>query len=319
MGAGQTTCSFIRLSHTQRMSGRRLPPLHAIRAFEAAARHLSMTRAADELAVTPGAVSRHIRGLEERLEQTLFVRHATGLTLTAAGEALAEAARDGLDRIADAVSGIRHRRFRRLTVGVYGFFASRVLLPLWPDLVAAHPDLAVDLHTSLDPLDLLPGRYDAVVAVSDTAPRTGLVKHPLLPIATVPVCAPGWLENGPPDFAAVPLLHARPRPEDWRRWLDEAGLKHVGIPGGSSFESIGLAIDAAAAGLGFAMAIEALLAPDLERGAIAVAHPAVRRTRRHFVLQYETRLAGDPALATLADWLRDRVAGRAGFRADAPG
>lgn len=290
------------------MSGRRLPPLHAIRAFEAAARHLSMTHAADELAVTPGAVSRHIRALEEHLEQVLFVRHASGLTLTAAGEALAEAARDGLDRIADAARGIRLRRFRRLTVGVYGFFASRMLLPLWPDLAAAHPDLAVDLHTSLDPLDLLPGRYDAVIAVSDTAPRSGLVKHPLVPIATVPVCAPGWLDRGPPDFAAVPLLHARPRPDDWHRWLDHAGFRDVRIRGGSSFESIGLALDAAAAGMGFALAIEALLAPDLARGDIAVAHPTVRPTRRHFVLQYETRLAGDPALATLTDWLRERIA-----------
>ena len=285
------------------MSWRRLPPLHAVRAFEAAARHLSVTRAAEELGVTPGAVSRHIRALEERIEKPLFLRRPTGLVLTTAGEVLAEATRDGLDRIADAASGVRLRRLRRLSIGVYGFFASRLLLPLWPDLRSTHPDLEIDLHTSLNPLDLLPGRYDAAIVVSDTAPRAGLVTLPLVPIATVPVCAPRWLKRGPADFAAVPLLHARPRPDDWRRWLDHAGLGSVPVQGGSSFESIGLAIDAAAAGLGFAMAIEALLPPDLARRKVVIAHPSVRPTRRNFVLQYEARLAHEPALAAFAGWI----------------
>ena len=289
------------------MSWRRLPPLHAIRAFEAAARHLSMTRAAEELGLTPGAVSRHVRALETQLGKPLFLRRATGLVLTTAGAALAEATREGLDRIADAVSGVKLRRLRRLSVGVYGFFASRLLLPLWPELRAAHRELEIDLHTSTNPLDLLPSRYDAVIAVSDAAPRAGLVTHPLVAIATVPVCAPRWLKRGPPDFAAVPLLHARPRPDDWRRWLDHAGFGAVSTQGGSSFESIGLAIEAAAAGLGLAMAIEALLAPDLARRKIVVAHPTVRPTRRHFVLQYEARLADDPALTVFSEFLRARA------------
>ncbi|MFC3231135.1 LysR substrate-binding domain-containing protein [Marinibaculum pumilum] len=299
------------------MAWRKLPSLHGVRAFEAAARHLSITHAADELAVTPGAVSRHVRGLEAELGERLFVRHAAGLTLTAAGAALAEAARDGLDRISDAASGVRLRRFRRLSIGVYGFFASRLLLPLWPDLARRHPDLAVDLHTSLNPLDLLPGRYDAVIAVSDAVPRPGLVSRRLVPISAVPVCAPGWLEQGPPDFAAVPLLHSRARPEDWPRWLSHAGFRNVDVQGGSSFESIGMAMDAAAAGLGFAIAIEALLAPDLAGGQVVVAHPVARPTRRHFVLQHEARLTGDPALATFSAWLQDRIAeGPGSYRLD---
>lgn len=253
--------------------------------------------------MTPGAVSRHIRALEEQLEKPLFLRRATGLALTTAGEALARATRDGLDRIADAASGVRLRRLRRLSIGVYGFFASRLLLPLWPELRSDHPDLEIDLHTSLNPLDLLPGRYDAAIVVSDRAPRAGLVTLPLVPIATVPVCAPRWLEQGVPNFATVPLLHARPRPEDWRRWLDHAGLGSVPVQGGSSFESIALAIDAAAAGLGFAMAIEALLPPDLASRKIVIAHRHVRPTRRHFVMQYEARLADEPALATFAEWI----------------
>jgi LysR family glycine cleavage system transcriptional activator len=291
------------------MPGRRLPPLHAIRAFEAAARHSSLTRAADELAVTPGAVSRHVRALEERMETPLFLRRATGLELTAAGEALARSVGEALDRIAEAASGVRMRRHRPLSVGVYGYFASRFLLPRWQSLVAAHPDLAVDLHSSLNPLDLLPGRYDAVIAVSDAAARSGLVTHKLLPIATVPVCAPSLASNGAPDFSVVPLLHARPRPDDWQRWLNHAGLSAVAVRNGGSFESIGLAIEAAAAGLGYAIAIAALLPPDLERGLVAVAHKMVRPTRRFFVLQYEARLARDPTLNRFTHWLLAQVPG----------
>ncbi len=289
------------------MPARHLPPLHAIRAFEAAARHGSMSRAADELGVTPGAVSRHVRALEARMDTALFLRRATGLELTMAGEALARSVGDALDRMAEAVSGVRLRRLRPLTVGVFGYFASRFLLPRWPGLAQAHPGLMVDLHTSLNPLDLLPGRYDAVIAVSDALPRAGLVTHELMPIATVPVGAPALLRDGPPDFATVPLLHARPRPDDWRRWLNHAGMSGVPVRGGSSFESIGLAIEAAAAGMGFTMAIEGLLAPELERGTVVVAHPLVRPTRRHFVLQYETRLGKDPALQDFAGWLCEQA------------
>src|SRR2546429_462739 len=82
----------------------------------------------------------------------------------------------------------------------------------------AHPDLEIDLHTSSDPLDLLASRFDAVIAVSDGQPRAGLVTHPLMPISTVPICAPELMNNGALDFATAPLLHARPRPDDWRRW-----------------------------------------------------------------------------------------------------
>lgn len=233
----------------------------------------------------------------------LFLRRPTGLVLTTAGETLARDTREALDRIADAASGIKMRRMRRLSIGVYGYFASRLLLPSWPELSTAQPDLEIDLHTSVNPLDLLPDRYDAVIAVSDAAPRAGLVTHLLVPIATVPVCAPRWLNTDAVDFAAVPLLHSRQRPDDWRRWLDHAGFASVSAQGGSTFESIGLAIEAAAAGFGIAMVIEALAPPDLERGRVVLAHPSVRPTRRHFVLRYEARLADDPALKSFATWL----------------
>jgi len=289
------------------MPGRRLPPLHAIRAFEAASRHGSMTRAADELGVTPGAISRHVRALEVQMETQLFVRRATGLELTATGETLSRRVGDALDQMAEAVSGARRHRLRRLSVGAFGYFVSRFLLPRWSDLARTHPGLEVDLHTSLNPLDLLPSRYDAVILVSDALPRTGLATHALMRIATVPVCHPALLRQGPPDFATAPQLHARPRPDDWRRWLNHAGLSAVPVRDDGTFESVGLAVEAAAAGLGHAIAIEGLLGPELQRGDVVRAHDIVRPTRRHFVLQYEMRLAQDPALQDFADWIRGQV------------
>ena len=289
------------------MSLRRLPPLHAVRAFEAAARHLSMTRAAEELHVTPGAVSRHVRALETQMETVLFQRRSTGLVLTAAGEALAGVTRDALDGIANAVSGVRRLQLRRLTIGAYGFFASRALLPHWHELKADFPELSIDMHTSSNALDLAPGRYDAVIAVSDGTQRPGIVSRKLMPIATVPVCAPAWLHGGRVDFANVPLLHARPRPDDWRRWLNYAGFGSVNGETGSNFESLGMAIEAAAAGMGVAMAIAGLLPPDLADGRLVHAHRRLRPTRRHFVLQYEVRMAGDAALQGFEQWLARRM------------
>jgi len=169
--------------------------------------------------------------------------------------------------------------------------------------------LLQDQGTS-NPLDLLPDRYDAVIAVSGGSPRAALVAHPLAPIATVPVCAPAL------PSARARRLRRRPaaaRPARARRLAALAGPRGLrrGFPaGGAQGDSIGLTIEAASAGPGFEMVIEALLSPDLARRTVVVAHTGVRPTRRHFVLQYEARLADDPALAALAGWLRARLPGR---------
>lgn len=284
------------------MTGRRLPSLTAVRAFEAAARHGSMTRAADELGVTPGAVSRHVRGLELRMETPLFLRRATGLELTEAGAALAGEVGEALDRIAEAARGARLKRSSRLSLGAYGFFASRFLLPRLAEVRRLWPELTIDLHTSTNPLDLTPARYDAVIAVSPATPRSGLTTRRLIPISTLPVCAPE-LASGGIDFATTHLLHARPRPDDWRRWLDHAGHRHVSAEGGSSFESTGLAIEAAIHGLGVAIGIEGLLGREFAEGSLVPAHTRSRPTKRWFVLQYERRGAHAPDLAAFGDWL----------------
>jgi LysR family glycine cleavage system transcriptional activator len=285
------------------MRVRKLPPLNAIKAFEASARHRSMSMAALELAVTPGAVSRQVRELEERLEATLFVRTPAGLELTPAGEALADASRDAFDLLAAATGSARRRHVRRMTIGVYGYFASRLLLPLWSRLKDDLPEAEFELHTSSDPFDLLPSRYDAVIDVGDGRVQGGMLVRPLVPITAVAVCAPSMLRDGPLDFTRVALLHSRPRPDDWRRWLDHAGLTGVPVAEGSTFEGITLALEAAAMGLGAAIAIEALVQRDIAEGKVALAHPSRRPTRRIFELKASPRLASDKGLLAFADWL----------------
>ncbi|HEY8610302.1 MAG TPA: LysR substrate-binding domain-containing protein [Roseomonas sp.] len=290
------------------MTYRRLPSLVALRSFEAAARHRSITRAAGELSVTPGAVSRGVRALEEELGAALFTRGAAGLALTPAGEALFAAARDGLDRIAAGLVAMRHAApRRRLRVGAYTLFASRWLIPRWNGLRERHPDLEIDLQTSADPLELVPGAFDAVIAVADSRPRPGLAMLPLVPIEMVPVCAPRLVGPGGFDWRGQRLLHSRQRPDDWARWLSAAGVTGVDSSAGPSFESIALALDAAAEGLGVALAIRALVAQDLAAGRVVVPHPFTRPTTRCFTLLHDVEREGDPALAALRDWLREEA------------
>jgi len=291
------------------MTYRRLPSLVGLRSFEAAARHRSVTRAAGELAVTPGAVSRAVRALEEELGTQLFTRGSSGLALTPAGEALFRTARDGLDRIAAGLVAMRHAApRRRLRVGAYTLFASRWLIPRWNRLRELHPDLEIDLQTSADPLELVPGAFDAVIAVADSRPRPGLTMVPLVPIEMMPVCMPRLIGPGGFDWRKQPLLHSRQRPDDWARWLSAAGIGGLDPKSGPSFESIALALDAAAEGLGVALAIRALVGPDLAAGRVVVPHPFIRPTTRRFTLLHDAEREGDPALAALREWLAEEAA-----------
>lgn len=291
------------------MTYRRLPSLNALRAFEAAARHRSVTRAADELAVTPGAVSRQIRALEEGTGLALFLRGPGGLSLTASGQALMAASGAALDRLEEGIAEARRAaRPVPLSVGAYSLFASRWLIPRWGRLRERHPGIEIALTTGADPLELLPGKFDAVIAVAEDRPRPGFRIDPLLPIETLPVCAPGLVDPGGFRWAGKTLLHSRQRPQDWARWLESEAIAGVDPEAGPAFESISLAIDAAREGLGVAMAIRGLVGPDLAAGRVVVPVPGVRRSSRSFVLMVEAGRLGEPALRDFRDWLLEEAA-----------
>ncbi|MEX2081416.1 MAG: LysR family transcriptional regulator, partial [Dehalococcoidia bacterium] len=187
---------------------RRPPPLNALRAFEAAARHGSFTRAAEELHVTQGAVSRHVKNLEERLERTLFLRGHQGLRLTEAGAAYLPAVRDAFDRLAAATEVLRRPDTSRvLTVSVSPNFAGKWLVHRLGDFATAHPDIDLRVAAQTEHIDL------AATADVDVGVRHGEGDWPGLHVTRLigeevyPVLSPALLAAGPPLETPDDLRH----------------------------------------------------------------------------------------------------------------
>lgn len=291
---------------------RRLPPLGAVRSFEAAARRLSFLQAAEELGVTPGAVSRQVKSLEQELGVALFRRGHRQVTLTREGEALFAEAREALDRIAAAADRLRGGERRgALAVCAHPTFAIRWFIPRWGRFYDRHPEIDVQLTTSLAPVDFDRDGYDAAVRVGDGRwPGHGALK--LAEVDLFPVCSPALLPalRAPADLAHVTLLHSAPRPEDWPRWLAAAGIAGVDPRQGLRFDTLNLAFQAAIEGLGAAIGIGALVADDLAQGRLVRPFGPVRRSGRPFWLVWPERRAADPRLAAFRAWLAEEAAGR---------
>ena len=246
---------------------RSLPPLNALRAFEAAARNLSFTRAAEELHVTHSAISHQVKGLEAYLEVLLFVRLNRAVKLTDAGKAYLPALRDAFDRIADATAGIRTRdRAGALTISTSPAFAAKWLVPRLSGFREARPEIDVWLTPTLHLVDFTRGEVDAAVRWGD-GEWPGLRADLLGAMNVFPVCSPRLLRGPhplrtPADLRHHPLLHDAGG-EDWRRWLLAAGVDGVDPTPGLHFHDSSLVIQAAVEGQGVALAYSALAADDL--------------------------------------------------------
>ncbi len=290
----------------------RLPPLNALRSFECAGRHESFLHAAAELNVTPGAVSRQVKALEEWLGASLFHRRHKQVTLTPLGRSYLAAIGAPLAEIARA-SGRAQRREtgRALAICCYPTFALRWLVPRWAGFYDRHPEIDVQITTSLQPVDFARDDYDAAVLVG-TGPEAwpGMRSLRLVEVDLLPVCSPA-LAGGPKplrrpaDLASHTLLHGAPRPDDWRRWLDFAGVDGI-EPGASlTFDSLNLSLQAAIEGLGVAIAIRELVADDLAGGRLIQPFGPVRRSGRPFHLVHPPE--PDRRLAAFTDWLREEI------------
>lgn len=250
---------------------RRLPPLNAIRAFEATARHLSFTKAARELCVTQGAVSRHVAALERELAAKLFLRHHRAIELTAKGEIYFRALRDAFERILDAtehVAGVADSS--TLRVKLPPTFAIRWIVPRLARLHALDRSLDVQITTSHSPVDFDREEIDVAIHSGD-APPPGTISTRLFGEILTPVCSPSLLRQGralrqPADLRRHTLLCSLHRPQDWPAWIEAAGVKGVDGNSGLKFENSSLAYQAAIDRLGIAMAQTALVAEDLEAG-----------------------------------------------------
>jgi LysR family glycine cleavage system transcriptional activator len=294
-----------------------LPPLNAIRAFEAAARHGSFKDAAAELGVTHGAVSRQVRLLEDWLgPPDLFHRLNRLVVLTPTGAALLDEAGPALDRIAAAA----HRHQGRhgaaapavLRVNALATFSLRWLLPRLALFRAQHPGLEVRLSTSNDPVDSVRESCDVIIRGGPDA-FYGFTARLFLPERRLPVCSPALLARlpitRPADLEQHTLLHVASMPRLWHDWLKAARAPKLEHAAALTLDHFYLAIQAAMDGLGVAMGPSALVADDLAAGRLVTPFPAVSLPARGYHAYVPEGQVTDPAIAVFCAWLQE--AGRA--------
>jgi len=291
---------------------RRLPPLNALRAFEAVARHQSVSAAADELCVTHSAVSRHVAKLEDHLGEKLFARHHQRLELTARGAAYATELTQLFDRIESATatnfSSVAGRR--PLHIGVYPTFAQRVLIPRLSRFQDEFPDIAFHVETSQtpDPTDI-----DVDVAVIlGTGDWPDLVAEELCREEMLPVCNPKLLEShvldSVEDLKSFTLLHAQPRLSDWDHWLKSMGAKTVDPYRGMRFDTSGMVYQAAVNALGVAMAQTPYIQDDLREGRLVVLFDTPLVTERSYWVVCAPRLREDHRVVAFTQWMKREFA-----------
>jgi LysR family glycine cleavage system transcriptional activator len=248
---------------------RDLPPLNSLRAFEAAARRLSFTRAAEELGVTQAAISHHVRVLEDRLGFRLFRRLNNGLLLTEKGEAYLPSVSQAFDVLCEATGVVQgHGESQVLTLSVLPNFALRWLVPRLAEFQRRHAMIDVRLLTAYRGTEFL--REDIDAAIRFGADWPGLNADHLFGSDMLPVCSPMLVAQRPlrepRDLAHHPLLHVYGALDDWPLWLAAAGASDIATDRGPSFDSYALALEAAAHGCGVAMARSAFVQDDLASG-----------------------------------------------------
>ena len=292
---------------------RRLPPLNALRAFEAAGRLQSLTRAAEELSVTPAAVGHQVKSLEQYLERSLVERRYRSIALTDAGRALLPGLSDGFERLVDALESLDTFEERRaLLVTCATSFASRWLVPRLDRFREAHPDIDVRLDATQRLVDLRredfdlgirfgPGRWDGLEA-------DYLIDEEMIPVASPALLARVPIEH-PGDLAAHTLLHLDdgpgPAPVDWRRWLAAAGASGVDASRGPSFSMESMASEAAIDGQGVALISDVLAADEIESGRLVRLFDLGLKSGLGlaYYLAYPPNRIRNPRAMAFRDWL----------------
>jgi LysR family glycine cleavage system transcriptional activator len=291
---------------------RRLPALNALKAFEAAARHESFTRAADELCVTQGAVSHQVKALETELGLKLFNRERQRLVITAAGRAYLVVVRDAFDRIADGTERLLQRQSGgALTVSTSPNFAAKWLVHRLGRFAEAHPEIDLRVSASLHHVDFAREDIDLAIRHGDGT-ASGLHVTRLCAEELFPVCSPKLL-NGrnplrrPSDLNRVTLLHVDNR-LDWNRWLDFAGVKGVDISRGPVLNQASMAIDAAVDGQGVVLARTALAAWDLIGGRLVRPFAMAMPVSFAYWIVCSKVAAKLPKIVAFSDWLLAQAA-----------
>lgn len=287
---------------------RRLPPLNAIRAFEAVARNASFTRAADELCVTQGAVSRHVSVLEAWLGVKLFVRAQRGIRLTPKGEEYLRVLRAALDQIEYGTRQVRESLGENtLRLKLPPTFAIRWLVPRLASFHAMNRNVDVQITTSHQPVDFDHENVDACIHSGPVAPRAALCKR-LFGEILVPICSPGLLKKKPrlcepSDLADHVLLCSMNRRADWPTWLQAAKITNVDGNSGLKFENSALAYQAVVNELGVALAQRAFVEEDLRSGRLVAPLKLRVRTKGAYYFICNPNRPKAPRVAAFEKWI----------------
>ncbi len=286
---------------------RRLPSLNALKAFEAAARYESFTRAAEELCVTQGAVSHQVKALEAELGLKLFNRERQRLVITDAGRRYLDVVRDAFDRIAAGTEALLQRqRGGVLTVTTSPNFAAKWLVPRLSRFVEAHPGIDLRISASLQHVDFAREDIDLAIRHGDGS-SNGLHQTRLCTEELVVVCSPRLLSGKaairrPGDLAKHTLLHVNDR-NDWSRWLEAIGGANVDVSRGPVLNQASMAIDAAVDGQGVALARTALAAWDLINGRLMCPFATALPVTYAYWIVCTKAAARLPKIGTFRDWL----------------
>ena len=288
---------------------RHVPPTPGLQAFEACARHLSITRAAEELRLTQSAVSRQLAGLEAQLGLRLFHRVRQRLVLTAAGAAYAPRVRVLLSRLEGATRELLAHRGTggTLNLSVSPTFGARWLTPRLPGFRATYPGVMLNFMnytTRLTPLDYIAEDVDASVSMLEEA-IPGVRRHPLVADDRLPVCTPAIARRlrRPGDLARETLIQQTTRPRGWVEWLDKAGVEGVDGLHGPLMQHTAMVASACVAGLGVALLPRFLVARELAEGQLATPFPLTLGGEAAYCLAYPEAAEEIPSLRAFRDWI----------------
>ncbi|MGU3313924.1 LysR substrate-binding domain-containing protein [Sphingomonas sp. M6A6_1c] len=289
------------------IGGRRdLPPLATLRAFEAAARHLSFRNAAAELGVTPTAISHQVRLLEESLGEAMFVRHVRRVSLSQAGAMLYPVLCDGFDAFDRCLTQLRRGRARTtVVVSATRLFTARLLVPSVGGFAASYPAIDLHLHASDQVVDLDSGAADIAVRYGD-GPFGALIATPLLAENVGVLCSPALGVATPDDLRRVPLLHSEWTSPiagpDWASWARLAGIEGLPVTAGPRFTDDGHALQAAIAGHGAVVSSLTLAAPEMAAGLLVHPFGPVIEGGGYHVLTTRA-VAARPEIVAVREWL----------------
>jgi LysR family glycine cleavage system transcriptional activator len=286
----------------------RLPPLNAVRVFEAAARHESFHAAAAELNVTPSAVSHAIKSLEEFFGQMLFRRAHRQVSLSRAGAAYLPAVQEALQALSRAGAALaRENSAGALTLSVSPSFAVGWLVPRLSGFQLRHPQYEVRLSAAIELIDFSVADMDAAVRTG-SGHWPGLISHRLMTEEPVPVCSPALLTgpealSRPEDLEHATLLHDLPRLGLWQSWLSAAGVAHPDPVAGPKFQTAAITVEAAAGGLGVALSNRSFVAEALRLGRLAIPFDITVGSQTTHYLVYPEERAEEPRIIAFRDWL----------------